>query len=275
MTPDEIKQMVAQTAAADGVSPLNEEALLALGDPAGPHFTIENVAYAFVSPGFGTAQMFVHPSGRNRGLGTELLYRARLSGARSVWAFGNLPGARKLAAKHGLIKKRSLLIMGRELDPAKPHEFRPFDLEKDVDGFLAVNAAAFAGHPEQGAFSRTDLDARVREEWWDPSGLLIAEDAEGIVGFHWTKRHDATTGEVYVIGVHPRAHGQGLGGRLLDAGLSHLASAGCDRVILFVEADNPAVRLYGRAGFVTEREDCLYSFPGPSGVLSTGSRTGS
>ncbi len=135
--------------------------------------------------------------------------------------------------------------------------FRAFT-DADADALLAVNAAAFADHPEQGTFAAADLRARQAESWWDPAGLIVAEDAAGLVGFHWTKRHDAATGEVYVIGVHPRAHGRGLGGALLDAGLAHLAGAGCERVILYVESDNPAVRLYERAGFRVAHTDVLY-----------------
>ena len=92
-----------------------------------------------------------------------------------------------------------------------------------------------------------------------PAGLILAEDASGVVGFHWTKRHDATTGEVYVLGVDPEASGRGIGKALLWAGLHHLRDIGCHEVELFVDADNePAVELYERAGFAIVRTDVLY-----------------
>jgi mycothiol synthase len=95
-----------------------------------------------------------------------------------------------------------------------------------------------------------NLARRMAEPWFDPSGLLVAEDESGMLGFHWTKRHDAQHGEVYVIGVAPRAQGRGLGRLLTLAGLEHLAGLGLDEVLLYVESDNaPAIALYSRLGF--------------------------
>ena len=96
-----------------------------------------------------------------------------------------------------------------------------------------------------------DLREREAEPWFDPAGLLLAVDADGtLLGFHWTKQHDADTGEVYVVGIAPDAQGRGLGRVLTLAGLHHLASRGVVEVILYVEEDNlPARRLYEGLGF--------------------------
>ena len=48
--------------------------------------------------------------------------------------------------------------------------------DADADGVLAVNAAAFAHHPEQGGMDAADLAERMAEPWWDPAGLLVAVD---------------------------------------------------------------------------------------------------
>ena len=40
-----------------------------------------------------------------------------------------------------------------------------------VEGRWAVNAAAFAHHPEQGALDDAGLDARMAELWWDPEAI--------------------------------------------------------------------------------------------------------
>jgi mycothiol synthase len=95
-----------------------------------------------------------------------------------------------------------------------------------------------------------NLARRMAEPWFDPAGLLVADDGSGVLGFHWTKQHDDRTGEVYVVGVSPQAQGRGLGTVLTLAGLHHLAGLGVEEVLLYVESDNaPAVAVYSRLGF--------------------------
>lgn len=146
----------------------------------------------------------------------------------------------------------------------------------DAPELLRVNAAAFAHHPEQGTLDAAGLAARMAENWFDPEGLIVAVDDSGnlgsgngspatghphgnrLLGFHWTKRV-GDVGEVYVIGVDPSAQGRGLGKRLLEAGLEHLAEAGCHSVILYVDsADTVAVGMYEAAGFGVAHRDVLY-----------------
>ena len=127
----------------------------------------------------------------------------------------------------------------------------------DAAGVLAVNADAFADHPEQGALDAEGLAARMAEPWWDPAGLLVAEADDGaLLGFHWTKQHSPDLGEVYVVGVSSAAQGRGLGRVLTLAGLHHLAAVGVAEVLLYVESDNaPAVRLYTGLGFAHAAAD--------------------
>ncbi len=69
---------------------------------------------------------------------------------------------------------------------------------------LALNAEAFAHHPEQGSLTQRDLDDRKAEVWFDPSGFFLAFRGDELVGFHWTKVHaEEGLGEVYVLGVRP------------------------------------------------------------------------
>ncbi len=263
---DRIRGLAATVAAADGEFPLNEDAALALtgDDPAVTHHLLdadgELAGYAQANARHGSAQLFVHPQRRRRGLGGRLLLDVAGYG---VWAFGDLPAAQAFAAARGLVERRRLLVMERPLDPPTGDGFdgvRPFRLDTDADQLLALNAAAFDWHPEQRHFSRADLEARMAEPWFDPAGLLVSSDAEGLTGFHWTKRHPDGRGEVYILATHPRAQGTGLGRRLLAAGLEHLAAAGCPSVHLYVEAANArAVELYERAGFAVVHRDVLYA----------------
>jgi mycothiol synthase len=126
----------------------------------------------------------------------------------------------------------------------------------DAGELLAVNAAAFAAHPEQGAMNATDLAERMAEPWFDPAGLLIAHLDGRLAGFHWTKRHSPTVGEVYVVGIDPALHGRGLGKVLTLAGLHHLARLGLAESLLYVEAgDAPALAGDSGLGFTHAAHD--------------------
>ena len=132
---------------------------------------------------------------------------------------------------------------------------RSFEAGRDEDAWVAVNAAAFASHPEQGALTRRDLEQRMAQPWWDPDGFILIVDASApdqIAAFHWTKVDppDGDTGEVYVVGVSPDRQGEGIGGLLVDALLAHAATLDRKPVSLEVRADNaPAQGLYEKRGF--------------------------
>ena len=87
----------------------------------------------------------------------------------------------------------------------------------------------------------------------------MARHDDEVAGFHWTKRHDANLGEVYVLAVRPGHGGAGLGRALLAAGLAHLHTVGCEDVELYVEAsEERVVALYAATGFRTLSVDTAY-----------------
>lgn len=270
--PGAVRALAARAAAHDGIEPLNEDALLGLAEPG--TFALAEAEGGLVGFGcvdrHGTGQVVVDPEHRRRGVGSALV--DAMPAPRGWWAFGNSPGARALAARVGAEPVRELLEMARDLVahplPAPPLAppagvaIRPFRPGTDEAAFLAVNAAAFAHHPEQGSLSTHDLAEREAEAWFDPAGFLLAWRGDAVVGFHWTKRVDATTGEVYVIGVHPDHGGHGLGKALLDAGMRHLADHGATEIELFVEAsESGPVHLYRSATFAITRTDVWYADP--------------
>jgi mycothiol synthase len=216
-------------------------------------------------------ELLVHPAHRSRGHGTDLgraLLRA--SGQRlRVWAHGGHPPARRLATRLGLELFRELRQMRRPLEadalpePELPPgvRLRTFVPGQDEAAWLAVNAAAFAHHPEQGGLTRRDLEDREAEEWFDPAGFFLAFRGPVLAGFHWTKVHPAEgLGEVYVVGVAPGEQGGGLGRALTLVGLRHLAAdRGVKTAMLYVDADNtPAVKVYEHLGFTVHETDLMY-----------------
>ena len=270
----DLVRIVGESTRADGRSPLNEAALLEL-----EHRGLDGSALLVAGSGAGFAwvhgpsderevDLVVDPAARRSGVGSALAARvvADFPGRLAAWSHGNHPAAAVLAARHGFAKVRDLWVMRRPLAVPLPEVWhvdgvtvRTFEPGKDEEAWLALNAQAFATHPEQGKMTRADLDERMAEPWFDPAGffLAVAEDGE-LLGFHWTKVHEepAPAGEVYVVGVSPAAQGGGLGRLLTLTGLHHLAARGLPEVLLYVEADNePAVAVYTRLGFAHADED--------------------
>ena len=221
-----------------------------------------------------SAELVIRPDSRRQGLGRALVGElAAAAGAHAlrIWAHGDLPAAARLAQLTGFERFRALWQMRRRLDgpleavalPAG-RRLRTFVPGQDEDEWLGLNGRAFAKHPEQGGWSRRDLELREREPWFDPAGFFIAETDGHMAGFHWTKVHppgdqDPSIGEVYVVGVDPAEQGSGLGRAITLAGLHYLRDRGLTEAMLYTDEDNvPAIRMYEALGFTRARIDAMY-----------------
>lgn len=272
---EQVRTAAGSASSVDGTDPLSEAFLLALPRE-GDHLLASDdrglLGYAQVAAD-GSAEAFVDPAARGRGVGATLLGELlRRHPEARPWAHGDLPASRALAKRVGLEVVRELLVLSRpvvagdETDPELPdgvthRSFRPGD---DDEALLAVNAAAFVNHPEQGSLDQAGLIERMAQPWFDAAGLILLEDGDPrrLAGFHWTKIDPpgGPVGEVYVVGVHPDLHGRGLGGPLTRLGLAHLARRGVQEVELYVEGDNdPALATYRRAGFGNKAVHVMYS----------------
>jgi len=151
------------------------------------------------------------------------------------------------------------------LEPApEGATLRNFEADRDAAAWLEQNNAAFAHHPEQGAWHQRDLDDRTHEPWFDPSGFLLLELDGRLAASCWTKVHELHPdrfGEIYVVSVHPDFQGRHLGRFLVTQGLNVLWRKGVGTAVLFVDESNHSARkLYDSLGFRLEREDRLVRF---------------
>lgn len=264
----------------DGTPPVGDQVLRALSGDRTRHLVAEQddglVGYLNLTPATddatAMAEAAVRPDARRRGIGSALI-RAGLAegGAQArVWAHGNLEPARATAAALDLVAARELLQMRRPLDGLPPTQLpadvalRTYVGPSDDAELLRVNNAAFSWHPEQGGWTEAEIAERRAEPWFDADGLFLAFDATTgqLLGFHWTKIHGPSLGEVYVVGVDPSAQGRGLGKALTLVGLHHLAARlGPDAAVsLYVEADNSAaMKTYERLDFEVFIADVAYT----------------
>jgi mycothiol synthase len=301
-----VLDLVQHAAEEDGVSPLSEHVMLHLrygADPRAHNVLLwhngELAGYGHLDPTDPVegpaAEMVIDPAARRQGLGLilgrTLAEEAGSAGLR-LWAHGDLPAAARLASAAGFSRSRALWQMRRSLQAhiGKPQladgiTVRTFGVGQDEDAWVDLNQRAFARHPEQGAWTRADLDMREQEPWFDPSGFFLAERDGRLVGFHWTKIHGGNSepprpapgpaeaaglevprhgheaiGEVYVVGVDPAERGNGLGRALTLIGLRYLRGRGLSQVMLYVDETNTAaIGLYESLGFTHWDTDVMFS----------------
>ena len=278
---DAIVALDAAARAIDGHDALGEAVWLDLEAPGADSvgFLIDGRAYIHVFRlgthwSAGTIRM---PDARDRATTTTLLDAAVAhvathgGGHLGCWVFGATDaddasfGAAGLRAARELFEMRVPLPRAEEPKWPAGVSVRAFEPGRDDAEWLRVNNRAFADHPDQGGWTEATLRQRMGEPWFDPSLFLLAIDAGGIAGFDWCKVHaprepDPALGEIYVIGVDPRAQSTGLGRALVIAGLAALHGRGVTTGMLFCAADNTgALALYRSIGFEVHRTDRAYA----------------
>jgi len=317
-----LARLIERATAADGHPPFSDGALaeLAIGERELLWFDDVGAALRTRHPAPRTpggppvteVELTIDPDARRHGHGRALLHTLLVDAPGDVllWAHGAHPAARRLAASHGLQPVRELLHLSGPVpavsaesptsvpspgpDATEVGNSRPAGHDgagprvtsmrpDDVDALLAVNARAFAEHPEQGRLTRAEFDVLAAEPWFDPDDVLLAWDGDRIAGFCWLKvegggpvstgsttegggpvstgstTEEGARGEFYVVGVDPDYQGHGWGRRLVEAGMARLASRGIPEAHLYVEADNaPALRLYREFGLRQDSIDVQY-----------------
>ncbi|MCC6949202.1 MAG: ribosomal protein S18-alanine N-acetyltransferase [Bradyrhizobiaceae bacterium] len=111
----------------------------------------------------------------------------------------------------------------------------------DAAALAAVHARAFRHGWSESEFERLLADPLV--------ACHVARLGRTIAGFVLARLVEDEA-EILMVAVDPSAQGRGLGSRLLARHLGRLAASGARRVFLEVDEGNePAIRLYTRAGF--------------------------
>jgi mycothiol synthase len=227
--------------------------------------------------GHGELDLVIDPIFRGKGFGGVAVsgLLPTIQGEVAAWSHGDHPAARILATRHGFEAVRTLLqlrlspipdagVSGSSDASTRSATIDAFDSSTDAAEWVALNARVFAGHPEQGTITGSDLRERMAESWFHAGDFLIARDASGtMIGYNWLKiEPGADEGEIYVIGVDASQAGRGLGRTLMRAGLERLRERGCSAATLYVEADNiAAVHLYRSLGFADRTVDVQYRRP--------------
>lgn len=287
--PETVGGLVARAVAVDGQPPFSDQSLVELGRGERELVEVDGGA-AVIGVEAREVELVVDPDARGRGVGTALARKVldEHPEVEFAWAHGDHPASRALAARFGfeavrtLLQLRALELGGKAIsglprdasaegrlgprvpspetqDEADgPRRITPFRPGIDDTEWLALNARAFADHPEQGRLTQRDLDDRIAEPWFDADDFLILRDGDTMIGFCWLKV-EGDVGEFYAVGVDPERQGEKLGRVLMEAGLARLAARGVRTAALYVEADNaPALALYRRYGFERHTIDIRY-----------------
>ena len=213
----------------------------------------------------------VAPPFRRRGIGRRLVDLAagmeRRRGRPDV-LMGCLPGADDVRAFleatgfafHSILWDLALPEDVVVAAPAWPESLqaRSFDINCDVEAWVALFNAAFADHATPLQLDPSFMTADLADPNVDDADTLVLQDrASGeFVGFCATapNRADGTigpTGTIWTIGVRPDRQGRGLGRQLLRWGVARLRSIGVREIDLSVNGRNEwALHLYEDEGFV-------------------------
>src|SRR4051794_23158246 len=108
---DRVEEIARASEAADGASPLDEAATMALADGAAT-VTVDRGGFALLHDG--DLSLAVHPDHRGQGVATALLERTSYGDGVTAWSHGNHPAAARLAASHGWERVRDLWVMRRD-----------------------------------------------------------------------------------------------------------------------------------------------------------------
>ena len=272
----ELDDLIARATAADGVPPFSDGALVAYANGERELVWERDAEGNRVAVGLDSkdaAEFVVDPVHRGHGYGSRMLdilthpSRGGHGTTKLFWAHGDSAAAKVMMEHHKLEPLREVLHLRAPVPAtAKIGDGISTATETDIDEVLAINARAFANHPEQGRLTREGFDVLRAEPWFSVDNLLVLRERRdgdsdaSMVGFVWLKVVDGD-GEFYVVGVDPERQRAGEGRRLMNAGFARLATQSIQSSHLYVDESNiPALALYTSLGFERVGSDIQYHY---------------
>lgn len=269
----DLDDLISRAAAADGVPPFSDAALVAYANGERELVWERDAEGNRVAVGLDSknaAEFVVDPEHRGHGYGSRMLdmlthpSRGGHGTAKLFWAHGDSAAAKVMMAHHKLEPIREVLhLRGAVPATATIGDGISTATEADIDEVLAINARAFANHPEQGRLTREGFDVIRAESWFSLDNVLVLRTGDGdasMAGFVWLKVVDGD-GEFYVVGVDPDRQRAGEGRRLMNAGFARLATQAIHSSHLYVDESNiSALALYTSLGFERVGSDVQYHY---------------
>lgn len=218
----------------------------------------------------------IHPGHRRRGLATKLLGHA-LSRAKELSArvahvsiLQDNAAAESALTKLGFKFIRRFRQMRLDITQLQEEEINQAAQQcrhlqgGEEDKLTEIQNRAFTGTWGYNPNTVEEITYQLNLSHSSPEDVLLAEDGDRFFGYCWTGITSETTeseieGRIFMLGVDPDYRGQGIGKRVLLAGLSHLRSKGFSVAELTVASQNKeAYALYQSIGFKVKHSILWY-----------------
>lgn len=230
----------------------------------------------FLEPEIGRALLdgLVHPLQRKKGIATGLFDRGiehvRRAGVKvaQICVPQTSRAAKHLMNRLGLDYIRRFIGMELDLTAGQlPDITRADDAIRhlragEVQMLADIQNRSFAESWGFNPNTAAEIDYRIHLSTCSPDDVILACRGDKAIGYCWTRKlagenadvPEPGRGEIHMLGVDPDFQKQGLGRKLVLAGLSHLKAKSITRVELTSDAENlAAVRLYESIGFKESR----------------------
>ncbi len=223
-------------------------------------------------------QCWVHPEYRRKGVARELVNRViqraeeLKAGAVHVDISSNNSIARNELPKLGFKYIRRYLELKLDINKLSHKDLEEAgkgcrQLQPGEETKLAeIQNRAFANHWGYNPNTPETIAYDVNSNNRSPEDVVVTCREESINGYCWTEIINAAAdsgeekqGIIYMIGTDPEYRGQGLGKKVLFAGLAYLKNKGITTVSLSVDSENKiAYELYRSIGFEEQGSTLWY-----------------